>query len=207
MTIGYPIYISGPHGTGKTTLHRQLIGETDMLNLRRGFDEIPANEPYLRVFLSSALHCNDLITHRLLCRERSGLGDRCIIDSIAYLQAFRALDWVSSPAYDTLMSTIFGAMSLVRWPHHVIVLNPTVSLAVSNIRERGLAKGWRQESLELSEALFESYDFICAGGLDINISDWLMVRDTRDSSVISGCVAYLQRVSSQRENGFELLNI
>nr|WP_172690883.1 hypothetical protein [Agrobacterium radiobacter] len=105
------------------------------------------------------------------------------------------------------MSTIFGAMSLVRWPHHVIVLNPTVSLAVSNIRERGLAKGWRQESLELSEALFESYDFICAGGLDINISDWLMVRDTRDSSVISGCVAYLQRVSSQRENGFELLNI
>lgn len=207
MTIGYPIYISGPHGTGKTTLHRQLIGETDMLNLRRGFDEIPANEPYLRVFLSSALHCNDLITHRLLCRERSGLGDRCIIDSIAYLQAFRALDWVSSPAYDTLMSTIFGAMSLVRWPHHVIVLNPTVSLAVSNIRERGLAKGWRQESLELNEALFESYDFICAGGLDINISDWLMVRDTRDSSVISGCVAYLQRVSSQRENGFELLNI
>nr|ASK43492.1 hypothetical protein [Agrobacterium radiobacter]ASK46428.1 hypothetical protein [Agrobacterium fabrum]QEG98043.1 hypothetical protein AgrTiT37_00080 [Agrobacterium tumefaciens]BAA87682.1 tiorf57 [Agrobacterium tumefaciens] len=203
MTIGHPIYISGPHGTGKTTLHRQLIGQTDMLNLRRGFREILANEPYVRVFLSASLHCNDLLAHRLLCSERSGLGDRCIIDSIAYLQAFRTLDWISSTAYETLKSTIFGAMSLVRWPRHVIVLNPTVAVAVSNVRERGLAKGWRQDSLELSEALFESYDFISTGGLDINTKDWLVVRDVRDPGLISGCVAFLQRASFQREDGFE----
>nr|ASK44056.1 hypothetical protein [Agrobacterium fabrum] len=94
-------------------------------------------------------------------------------------------------------------MSLVRWPRHVIVLNPTVAVAVSNVRERGLAKGWRQDSLELSEALFESYDFISTGGLDINTKDWLVVRDVRDPGLISGCVAFLQRASFQREDGFE----
>jgi len=93
------IYICGPHGVGKSTLMNDLKF-FDRERVREQLTHYDAlQEQVTRQIWRAALHC---IEHRenLAYAQKQPpksvvIGDRCFLDDIAYIRAFKKLKWMT----------------------------------------------------------------------------------------------------------------
>ena len=122
----------------------------------------------------------------------SAIGDRCVIDSVAYLMAFRQLELVSEDRFEFLRSSIFDLMSQIGWPRYIIVINPDADFIMSNVNARGINKGWQQSDPKLIRALIESYNKLLSGVGGIDSTDWINPGDYRTSNFVDACARYVR---------------
>ncbi len=136
-----PVFISGPHGGGKSTLIEKLK-RTDLF-LENNFDiDFTVDFPSISVlshFERSLLR----IYHRFfitsyaqkLAKENPGkviLTNRTIYDSEAYINAYHELKWITEDQFQKLNFVINN----FTFRPNAIILNPPLEIIKSRLRKR-----------------------------------------------------------------------
>ncbi|KKT20947.1 hypothetical protein A3G55_00320 [Candidatus Giovannonibacteria bacterium RIFCSPLOWO2_12_FULL_44_25] len=137
-----PIFISGPHGGGKSTLLNKLSGVSNLF-LENNFDidftvDFPSLSSlshferslirlYHRFFI--AHYANSLAKS---CPDKFIITNRTIYDSEAYINVYRKLNWISKAEFETLDFVMknFGDRP------NAIILNPSLHTIKSRLRTR-----------------------------------------------------------------------
>jgi len=137
-----PIFISGPHGGGKSTLMEKLKASTGLF-LENNFDiDFTVDFPSISVlshFERSLLR----IYHRFfiasyaqkLAKENPGkviLTNRTIYDSGAYINSYHELKWITENQFQKLNFVI----SNFTFRPHAIILNPPLEVIKNRLEKR-----------------------------------------------------------------------
>lgn len=142
MSRCQPIFLSGPHGGGKTTLLKTLTKASGLF-FENDFDiDFTIDFPHLPL-LSPFERCLMRLYHRVfvaqyareLARRRPGkciLTNRTVYDSEAYIHVYRNLGWVTALEFQKL------SRALRHFPFrpYAIVLNPSYKMLSSRLKKR-----------------------------------------------------------------------
>lgn len=159
------VYISGAHGSGKSTLIEDLrgnaIGEVrEQIAHMEGIDENVTRQVW-RI----ALHC---IEHREnLALVTSGnnsliIGDRCYIDDMAYMSAFRHLGWFTEQQFRDLvrLTNMTYQITDTPKPRRFIIVTPPLDWNISRIEQRwqsGERTKWRERDFNYLAVVMAQY--------------------------------------------------
>ena len=145
------VYLSGPHGVGKST----LIDDLKSFDQKRVVEQIAHMEGLTdnvsRQIWRNALHC---IEHRENLNYAMTqppmtvvIGDRCCLDDIAYVNACTELGWITQENRDGILANaeFQYTMSGTPKPENFIVLLPPIEWNIERIEERwqdGILPKW-----------------------------------------------------------------
>src|SRR3989344_2737882 len=137
------IFISGPHGSGKSTLLKNIIEKYPELIIENDIDinfaeQIPSINN-LSNFQRSLIRLVYRKFRELYAFKMSGLyggkiilTDRSIYDSLAYINTYRKLKWISEREYSKLISMFKDLDNLPK----TIILNPSVEVIKKRLNKR-----------------------------------------------------------------------
>jgi len=150
------IPVSGPHGSGKTTLMQKLAEDSeeiivypeDQLNFPRIEDD------YYKRVESKLLryYFEELDQRKYHQPSKVLLVSRCPYDSIAYSKAYQELGWISSGQLDKIRSIVDLIFSNL--PEKVIVVNPSLEML-----QRQLEIRWKNGKRKFKE---EDFSYLAA---------------------------------------------
>lgn len=154
-----PIFISGPHGGGKSTLLDRLKKESDLflendfdIDFTVDFPSITSLSHFERSLIR--LYHRFFIAHYadLLAEKNPGkfvLTNRTIYDSEAYINVYRKLNWISESEFQKL-DFIMKNFSI---RPRTILLNPPISVIKARLEKR------RREATRINrDEIFKSED-------------------------------------------------
>lgn len=150
------IYVSGSHGTGKTTLIKDAS-----LNLKMEYYENTSPNPYKidikKRQLWRLLKYNtdeellNTINDRILI-------NRCCVDWLIYTETFRELGWISEADYDFLI-TKYDELFSRNVPVNIVFLNPDIDWSKKRIIERWNEQiKWKEDDFHYYDVLREKYE-------------------------------------------------
>lgn len=158
------VYVSGTHGTGKSTLIAQLVEKYPSVFERFERIQIPKSEDclerekirtvrfYLQTFYENVwVEANP--QKILLC-------DRCVLDNHGYVLGFRELGWVSDADYSDFINLYEMLFSREKKPKNVVFLDPLFESRISNIQKRWVETRevkWREENFEYLRAVMRGF--------------------------------------------------
>lgn len=136
------VYISGPHGSGKSTLVNRLKEVSPNLQLQEQLAHLESlQEMTERVIWRVALHA---IEHRLNLIKASQnpsqiiVGDRCYLDDVMYWRAFERLGWITKKQMKSYVELLDQTYRLTDTPKplRIILLAPPYDWNVARVRQR-----------------------------------------------------------------------
>ncbi|MBI2662918.1 AAA family ATPase [Candidatus Woesearchaeota archaeon] len=156
------IYFSGCHGSGKTTLINELVKRNPDKFIKFVKIPVPKSEDlherikvrlvryYLQPFYQQEMSENN--------PSKYVLGDRCIIDSKAYLLGFLEIGWINKKEFDEF-SSIEKSLFNGNYPKNIVFVNPTLEEAIANIKNRWKhsRKKYREEDFGYLEATINGF--------------------------------------------------
>ncbi|MFC6232547.1 deoxynucleoside kinase [Paenibacillus allorhizosphaerae] len=137
-----PIFISGPHGSGKTTLIDKLLSNYGMF-VENSFDiDFISQFPSIKT-LSHFERCLLRLYHRIyisyyadqFAQMQNGkvtLVSRGIYDSEAYINVYKEYDWITGENSNTLDFILRNNT----YTPYTIVLNPPVEVIMQRLEKR-----------------------------------------------------------------------
>lgn len=140
--IFQPLFLSGPHGGGKTTLveklkrHSNIFTDNDFdIDFTVDFPSIASLSDFERSLLR--LYHRFFIANyaNILAKENPGkviLTNRTVYDSEAYIRAYKDLGWISEEQYNKLEKIIKN----LTYRPRTIVLNPPVEVIIGRLEKR-----------------------------------------------------------------------
>lgn len=169
------VYLSGPHGSGKSTLIEKLKSEQSNVLVQDQIAHMESLQTMTeRVIWRIALHA---IEHRLNLVKAMEypsstiVGDRCFFDDIAYLRAFVQLGWVSPRQFSRwtkLMDDTYKRTDTAK-PERIIVLCPQYEWNAERVRQR-----WEEgERIKWNE---DNFTYLYA----VNLEFHKLIRESRN---------------------------
>jgi len=165
--MGNLLFISGPHGGGKTTLVKQLCEQSTGKIM---IPELVTQVPKLKASYSNRLAIK--IAQRtlenyesfLLAKQNPDkiiLGNRCIYDAMAYDNAYYLRGWVSMEEksfLDRTTEAYFNSIGIGE--PFAIVLNPSLEVLVRHLENRwkNNEKKWHEEDFQYLAFARESFE-------------------------------------------------
>lgn len=160
-----PVFLSGPHGSGKTTLINRLKAlrpdcfienafDIDFLNCFPNFQSLNHFERCLIRLYHRYFQFNYNLGQSTQNQEQTILGSRSIYDSIAYIETYRKLEIISSDDF-ALLSSVYENISPLPF---VIVLNPSVGTISYRLEKRRVSK--EREKRDSAFAFEDTLDFL-----------------------------------------------
>ena len=145
------VYLSGPHGVGKST----LIDDLKSFDRKRVVEQIAHMEGLTdnvsRQIWRNALHCiehRENLSYAMSQPPRTVvIGDRCFLDDIAYVNACAELGWITQEHRKGIFENaeFQYTMSGTPKPENFIVLLPPLEWNIKRIEERwqeGIPAKW-----------------------------------------------------------------
>lgn len=149
------VFLSGPHGSGKTTLGNQITRvDASVMAPELYSRNIKFNtEPESRLLLKICGRSIENFEYYELARQNPNkiiLGNRCIYDQQVYNRVYQRKGWISQEALElaNVLSRNFY-MPELRNPR-AIILNPGFDICKKHLEKRWNEKGkkWREEDEE-----------------------------------------------------------
>jgi len=140
------VYLSGPHGVGKSTLIDDLKSFDRKIIVEQIAHMEGLTDNVSRQIWRNALHC---IEHRENLNYAMNqppktvvIGDRCYLDDIAYVNACTELGWITQEHRDGIFENaeFQYTMSKTPKPENFIILLPPLEWNIERIKER-----WQEE--------------------------------------------------------------
>ncbi|MFA5855835.1 MAG: deoxynucleoside kinase [Candidatus Pacearchaeota archaeon] len=161
------IFLSGPHGSGKTTLadliqreNPEVIVPELVMRIRKFYSEVPENE--IDDFHRQTLkNCQRAIeNHEYLCIARENpnkiiLANRCIYDVETYSKAFEKLGWVNETQRKILVENSRYLYGSLQSPN-AILLNPGVDTCKMHLENR-----WKTKKKKFKETDIKYLSAVC----------------------------------------------
>ena len=146
-----PIFVSGPHGAGKTTLINRLAGNSGRFLVNDYDIDFPSEFPTIK-YMSHFETCLVRLYHRIYSAEyarqlavktpqRVVITSRGIYDSKAYIHTYHTLGWITRKQADKLN---FVVDSIDETLYNTIILNPKTSVVSERLSIRK-TRGERKE--------------------------------------------------------------
>ena len=159
------IYLSGPHGSGKSTLMKELRRENQKFLVPELFSRSIKfdTEPEHRQILKICEKAIESFEYLKIAKENQGkivLGNRCIYDSLAYLWVYYKKNWVSEEIYEIYNKHINYFFRDENLRPRVIILNPGFEIILKHLEERWKKnkKKWKEEDLEYTELACQAFE-------------------------------------------------
>lgn len=162
------VYVSGPHGSGKSTLIQKLtalnlgiLKNTFEIDFMKDFPSMPTMSIFEKCLLRlyhrfyTAKYAES-ICDQLPDDNKVMLIDRSLYDSLAYINTENELGELSAKEYQTLISISRNAISMIN--PRTIILNPDVDIVLSRL-ERRRQMGIRKER-DLLCAREDTYTYV-----------------------------------------------
>jgi deoxyadenosine/deoxycytidine kinase len=158
------VYVSGTHGSGKSTLIAKLANTEPGRFLKFDRIPIPKGEGVLeRELIRASRHYLQTFHEEQQAHAHPGsivLGDRCIIDNWGYMNAFLRLGWVTLAEHAQFRQLYDVLFPRERRPQSIVFLDPPPDVAISNIRKRWAETGekkWREDNFGYLAAAQDSF--------------------------------------------------
>ena len=136
------VYISGPHGSGKSTLVSRLKEISPELQVQEQLAHLESlQEMTERAIWRTALHA---IEHRMnltkaeRCPDQTIIGDRCYFDDLVYWRAFLRLGWITQRQlhnYTRLQDETYRLMDTPK-PTRIVLLCPPYEWNLARVKQR-----------------------------------------------------------------------
>jgi deoxyadenosine/deoxycytidine kinase len=161
------IYVSGPHGAGKSSLIKSVCAYTGAAYYPDRLKFAHVENPLLRQRAKIAKFFQEYCDLQNFERENPGkdiIADRCIYDLIAYDNAFEQLGWISKDEgkrnHETIQNLFAPEDSMMpSMPQNVAILNPPFETLVEHLQKRWKTaqKKWREEDFEYLKEVHKAY--------------------------------------------------
>jgi deoxyadenosine/deoxycytidine kinase len=167
------VYLSGPHGVGKSTLVTDLVGAAGDLDLQVS-DQLAhmeaLKEQTERQLWRIALHA---IEHRVNMQKAATVlstivGDRCYVDDLVYIKAFVDLHWMSEQDRQAFLQLTNDTYRLTDTPKpsRVVLIVPPYEWNAERLRHRHDVEGeepkWNEDNLYYLHAVNTAFHQLAA---------------------------------------------
>jgi len=158
------VFISGPHGAGKTTLVERLQQEYDKIlipelkTITPKFHTNPADRQRLKLS-QKAIENFEALEIARENPDRIVIGNRCRYDCDAYSLAFYRLGWVSQEDHRRLVEIARFAFTAELYSPYAIILNPPFEIVRERLQGRWKKeeKKWNEENLDYCRIACDAY--------------------------------------------------
>ena len=156
------IAVSGVHGSGKSS----FLADLRRFNSFEVFERTPyynLDDVFARMVVRLAAHIADARAQRRAV-EVGGVGillaDRCALDALAYVDAFRKLDLATAAEHTAFQAAVEALFTSDLLPEGVLFLRPDISWVEQRIAERTSAKGakWNEDVQDFLSVAYECFD-------------------------------------------------
>ncbi|PPE61537.1 Thymidylate kinase [Pectobacterium brasiliense] len=201
------LYVSGPHGAGKTTLINGLL-QYDSFHKAYSYDcHIPDRTAYERASIRITKYLLEQQENIRRSKETDKiiLADRGIYDTLCYIDAYLSLGWISKEQHQTLIEHINNLFFIYtrKKRDKVILLIPNIENLSLRLRKRSFDGDtrWMQENEHFSQILHDCYltRFITLEKLNIIKVIWLI----NNASVMENIVYLRDELSKNNKDNNE----
>jgi deoxyadenosine/deoxycytidine kinase len=164
MPIPNLIYLSGPHGSGKTTLEKELEKENPLIFVPELKTRNPKfhTDPEYRLILkigSRAIENYEYLETARANPEKIILANRCVYDVQAYSEVYMERGWSNKnkeQIHNRIIDEFFPGENKAPY---AIVLNPPFAVVQRHLEERWKKKGkkWMEDDLRYTELACETF--------------------------------------------------
>lgn len=160
------VYVSGSHGSGKSTLIKKLA-EKDLglflaysrLVLPEKFQDMHnRNKVRMARYYLHACYLNELAKEK---PDKIVLCDRCSYDNIAYIKGFANIGWLSKEDLKNYLRMHDFLITEELKPENVIFLNPPLEEVINNIKKRWAETGnkkWKEDDFNYLVAIRKGFE-------------------------------------------------
>ncbi len=166
------IYFSGVHGSGKSTLVKEIAKNDYFLEHKR-VHSLTLDDTYIRAVWRLTKYYIEAQEQLVLSKDNENkliLGNRCVYDNFAYMNAFQKLHWVSDEEIKHHSDVFEALFSKHLLPKYVIHLAPSFDWVKERLEERWKKedKKWREDNFKYLQKVICAYDKLY-DSLSINI--------------------------------------
>lgn len=160
------LYISGPQGSGKTTLKRMLEKQDErFVSYVKLSHLIKLDDPFERQLLRLTKYRIDYDRQKKLAEDNPDkiiICDRCIYDWGVYTEVFRQLGWITKEQFNILDSASRSLFPVDDLPINIVYLDPPLDVIKNWIKGRQAVEGakWRENNFEYLEKVVTEYAFM-----------------------------------------------
>lgn len=152
--------ISGPHGSGKTTLVGDAMARLGVAEIERAaYPRVDSDSPFERVLRFAERYAAEFDRVAALDVRAPALVQRCNIDQFVYGDAFHACGWMSDDEHAVLRERIGPLVDMTLASYAVVLLLPpleTLRTMLSRRIERIGAK-WRENDMAYLDAVHAAF--------------------------------------------------
>lgn len=192
-----PIYISGPHGAGKTTLIERLSSRKNILVLPRSRKpDLLTQSAKERALQNAALYCSEIHFHRqIFSPTQTKLGDHCIVDTLIYTHSYFKLGWINRQERSDILEYVHGNRPRSRYPKFIFFLVPSQHALNRRIKLRAEHgdQRWRERDCNFLEALVSSYPAFFEDHSNLFRNGWVLVKECNFDRVVEQLESFIDQ--------------
>jgi deoxyadenosine/deoxycytidine kinase len=192
------VFLSGVHGTGKSTLKQDLCEIPYIINYEKcemtSFKQV--FERQIRRIAKYRIDYERICDLAEANPDKIILADRCVYDAYAYIDAFQDLGWLTEEDYGDcwrMIRALFPTSDMM--PNHVLNLAPPLDTIKSWLKKRQNEIGtkWNEQDEEYLETVYNRYERNHIAGI-------VRIREIDRKERFDICKKYLDKLYSEVMN-------
>ncbi len=203
------VYLSGPHGVGKSTLVEGLKQQDSGIDVVEQVAHMESLEEQMsRQIWRIGLHVIEHRENLIAASDRNDvtiLGDRCALDDLAYTMAFMQLGWLDKKELSNVrkMESLVYKLSSTPFPKRFVIILPPLDWNIARIEGRwkeGEEVKWQERDYTYLTVVRQQFEEIAKPLVKKNRA--VVIRATDSSTRVRQVSSWIKGDILQRGNVF-----